>query len=144
VPDSLRFDYVDANKLLVDAEPQPSRRPDAKDIYKIDALDLPDRTTVLHFEFTDGDLKPKRTYSSGYSYPYMSLLYRNHMDSRESRLPEFTPAAMTRLINKRNQKFRRAVAAFLARCRENVLVSLAFYSPFVESGTLVIPERDFF
>jgi len=37
------------------------------------------------------------------------------------RLPEFTPAAMTRLINKRNQKFRRAVTLFLETCTEQVL-----------------------
>lgn len=65
-------------------------------------------STVLFFEFVDGELKPKLNRKKGYLC-YIMLMERVTADKRDLKLPEFTPAAMTRLINKRNQKFRQAL-----------------------------------
>jgi len=68
MPDSLQFDYVDATKLLIDAEAQASAISSSQDIYKVELHESAEHA-VLHFEFTDGEIRPNRIRAGEYSPP---------------------------------------------------------------------------
>jgi hypothetical protein len=70
VPDSINFDYVDEGKLYVNDE-NSSATTFAKqkdDIFSLKSSNNPDTTSVLFFEFTDGELRPKLNRKKGYSH----------------------------------------------------------------------------
>ena len=58
LPESINFDYVDENNLQVNVEnsSNPVAVKDKDDMFKLPRADV---STVLYFEFVDGELRPK-------------------------------------------------------------------------------------
>jgi len=58
LPESINFDYVDENNLHVNVEnsSNPVVMKDKDDMFKLPHADI---STVLYFEFVDGELRPK-------------------------------------------------------------------------------------
>jgi hypothetical protein len=67
IPDSVNFDYVDKGQLDVDAESVPPRviAKQDDDIYRLAQTSISALSSVLYFEFTDGELKPKLNRNKG-------------------------------------------------------------------------------
>jgi len=125
LPDSVMFDYVNEDQLIVnvDSEAIPSEIAPTEDLYTKNSAGTSSSGAVLYFEFVDGELKPKVNKNHGFGSSAPTLTWnRLPRDRRELRLPEFTPAALTRLITKRNQKFRKAVNVHLLACQKEVAV----------------------
>jgi DEAD/DEAH box helicase domain-containing protein len=78
-------------------------------------------SSVLHFEFIDGELKPKLNRKKRYSKLGDRSEISSIIDRKDLRLPEFSPAAITRLIEKRNHKFSQALNSHLELCSKQVL-----------------------
>lgn len=70
IPESINFDYVDEGKFDVNVENSSTtivaNRKD--DIFNLKSSNNPAVTSVLFFEFTDGELKPKPNRKKGYSH----------------------------------------------------------------------------
>jgi hypothetical protein len=64
LPESINFDYVDENKLQVNVENSSNAMvvKNNEDIFK---LPRGDASTVLFFEFVDGELRPKMNRRKG-------------------------------------------------------------------------------
>lgn len=95
-----------------------------EDIFTLSTSSNATASSVLFFEFTDGELRPKVNRKKGYA-PYIKLrtpakTNRINAGRRELKLPEFSPGAITRLINKRNNKFRKALNSHLEYCYSQV------------------------
>jgi hypothetical protein len=67
IPESINFDYVDEGKLDVDVEySSPTMVAKQKDdIDKVGSSANPTLSSVLFFEFTDGELRPKLNRKKG-------------------------------------------------------------------------------
>lgn len=113
VPKSIQFAYVDEEVLQVhvmaaSASADTRRGKAAEDVYEnIGKQDVvKDLQQVLLFEFVDGDLKsaPKKG---------------GKTQGDDFKMPTFSMPQMTKLINKRNEKFAAAVSAFLSECAES-------------------------
>lgn len=114
VPKSIQFAYVDEEMLQlhvmaasasVDTRRGKTATATAEDVYEnIGKSDkAKDVQEVLLFEFVDGDLKGTASRKGG----------------DDLKMPTFSMPQMTRLINKRNEKFTAAVNAFLSECTES-------------------------
>ena len=68
IPDSINFDYVDEGKLEVNVENSfPATVAKQKDdIFTLKLSNNQTVTSVLFFEFTDGELRPKLNRNKGY------------------------------------------------------------------------------
>lgn len=114
VPKSIQFAYVDEEMLQIhvmaaSASVDTRRgKAAAEDVYEnIGKKNLvKDLQQVLLFEFIDGDLKkaaPKGGRAQGDDF----------------KMPTFSMPQMTKLINKRNEKFAAAVGQFLSECADS-------------------------
>lgn len=108
VPESINFDYIDEESLAVHVLEQGERWTDKAhhDLFetKRNAKEI---ETVLLFEYVDGELKRKiNREKEGHGRRLKP----------ELKMPTFTPAAMKKLIDKRNLKFTKAVNIFLNKC----------------------------
>jgi hypothetical protein len=67
IPDSVNFDYVDEAKLdvYVDNSSPSATTKQKDDIFKITAGKDAGISTVLYFEFIDGELRPKLNRKNG-------------------------------------------------------------------------------
>ncbi|KAK4204078.1 putative ATP-dependent helicase [Triangularia verruculosa] len=110
-PNNIRFEYVDYTSLLLEA-----RGFEKEDLFRsgsgnvsIPLEDLAEgdehhEEEVLVFEFTDGDLKGKgKTKEVG-------------RGEREVVMPRYTPRQVMGVVERRNEKFGRAVRGFLRGC----------------------------
>lgn len=114
VPKSIQFAYVDEEVLQVhvmaaSASVDTRRGKAAEDVYEnIGKQDVvKDLQQVLLFEFIDGDLKKSAPKKGGKT------------QGDDFKIPTFSMPQMTKLINKRNEKFAAAVSAFLGECAES-------------------------
>lgn len=115
VPKSIQFAYVDEEMLQVHvmaaSASVDTRRGKvaAEDIYENIGKQnvVKDLQQVLLFEFIDGDLKKSAPKKGG----------RTQGD--DFKMPTFSMPQMTKLINKRNEKFTAAVNVFLGECAES-------------------------
>lgn len=115
VPKSIQFAYVDEEMLQIHvmaaSASVDSRRGKAaaEDVYEnIGKQDVvKDLQQVLLFEFIDGDLKKAAPKKGG----------RTQGD--DFKMPTFSMPQMTKLINKRNEKFAAAIGGFLSECAES-------------------------
>ncbi|CCG80947.1 putative DEAD/DEAH box helicase [Taphrina deformans PYCC 5710] len=110
MPESINFDYIDEDSLAVHVLEQGEKWSDKAhhDLFKTKKSSK-QIETVLLFEYVDGELKRKiNREKEGHGRRLKP----------ELKMPTFTPAAMKRLIDKRNVKFVRAVNVFLNRCME--------------------------
>lgn len=108
--------------MNVEIASAPTKIQQATDIYNVASAEK-NTSPVLYFEFIDGELRPKLNRKMG----FVALEYRAHThlcrlprDRRDLRLPEFTPTAITRLISKRNEKFRKAVHSYIQASQDKV------------------------
>lgn len=116
LPKSIQFIYVDEEMLqiyvMAASASMDTRRgratAAAEDVYEdLEKKDRKKHTKeVLLFEFIDGDLK--RTATKG-----------GKSKEDDFKMPTFSMPQMTKLINKRNDKFTAAVNTFLDECAEN-------------------------
>lgn len=108
LPNSIHFTYVDEDLLEVNVMAGSSSKKDKEweELYSgTGNKTTPGGSTkgkeVLYFEFTDGGLKAK------------------HGKKAENiKLPTYSPAQMTKIITKRNEKFDDAVNQFIKECIE--------------------------
>jgi len=70
IPDSVNFDYVDEVKLEINVEnSSPTMVAKQKDdIFMLKSSSNPAINSVLFFEFTDGELRPKVNRKKGYRH----------------------------------------------------------------------------
>lgn len=115
VPKSIQFAYVNEEMLQVhvmaasaSVDTRRGKAGAVEDVYEnIGESDTTkDIQEVLLFEFIDGDLKKSAPKKGGKS-------------NDDLKMPTFSMAQMTKLINKRNEKFATAVNAFLTECAES-------------------------
>lgn len=112
VPKSIQFAYVDEEMLQIHvmaASASVDTRRAAEDVYEnIGKQDrVKDLQQVLLFEFIDGDLKKAAPKKGG------------RAQGDDFKMPTFSMPQMTKLINKRNEKFAAAIGAFLSGCAES-------------------------
>lgn len=111
LPTCVHFAYVDEAMLqvYVAAASQPTgskRQKEVEDVYAMAKRDQDDAATeVLYFEFTDGNLKPKFEATR----------------IEDIKMPTYSPAQMTKIIQKRNEKFDDAVNRFIDDCEKTAL-----------------------
>lgn len=114
VPKSIQFAYVDEEVLQVhvmaaSASVDTRRgKAAAEDVYEnIGKQDVVKDLQVLLFEFIDGDLKKAAPKKGGKT------------QGDDFKMPTFSMPQMTKLINKRNEKFAAAVSTFLGECADS-------------------------
>lgn len=117
VPRSIQFAYVDEEMLQIHvmaaSAGADTRRGKAaaaaEDVYENigERNAVKDLQQVLLFEFIDGDLKKAAPKKGGKT------------QADDLKMPTFSMPQMTKLINKRNEKFAAAVDAFLGECAES-------------------------
>lgn len=137
VPDSINFDYIDENSLAVHVLEQGERWSDKAhhDLFKTKKSSKAVKQVLL-FEYIDGELKRKiNREKEGHGRRLKP----------ELKMPTFTPAAMRKLIDKRNLKFTKAVNVFLNKCAEDFVDPVAqldsMYSAYIPVKPQV-PEID--
>ena len=115
VPESINFAYIREEELCIDVESSDT----SSDVFKVKLPTETNGQQVLLFEFTDGELRRKveRRANDEKFHPRKRL----RKELPPLKMPTFTPAAMTRLIEKRNNKFIAAVNEFLTQCEKGVI-----------------------
>ena len=118
LPESITFEYVDKDALEINVDPSGYMNNKlTRDIFELKEA----ATSVLHFAFVDGELRPimNRTKGSDLTL-YSAKEFRVVADKRDLKLPEFSATSMTNLIKKRNDKFKKAVHKHLRTCLTQV------------------------
>ncbi|KAK9478030.1 hypothetical protein V1514DRAFT_332051 [Lipomyces japonicus] len=124
-PAVIRFEYVPDHELAVYEEKLLSTSSQSRfandngnDIFSLpsttNSSSLSLSNQVLIFEFIDENLKKDQPLSPGGGNGGLTR-------SDKIRMPSFSAANMTKLVTKRNDKFRDAVCQFLASCTSNKL-----------------------
>lgn len=110
LPSVINFSYVSEAALQVNIlEQGGGSKPDVYDpSFSKESVNR----HALYLEYVDGELKHKITKTQ--------FGFRRAIND-ELKVLEYTPAAMAKLIAKRNKKFDNAVNAFLSACRENAV-----------------------
>lgn len=108
VPKGVHFEYVDEELLQVYIAGG-GKDKDKDEAYSMTSHAVDAGKEVLLFEFVDGDLKRSVV-------KQLDEIQRVGVRREEIKMPTFSTAQMTKLINKRNEKFQRAVNKFLAEC----------------------------
>lgn len=117
MPDSINFDYIDEDSLAVHILEQGERWSEKAhhDLFKEKRQSGPVQNVLL-FEFVDGELKRKiNREKEGHGRRLRP----------ELKMPTFTPAAMKKLIDKRNVKFTRAVNKYINQSFEDAVDPVA-------------------
>lgn len=117
VPESINFDYIDEDSLAVHVLEQGEKWSDKAhhDLFQTKKTSKAVETVLL-FEYVDGELKRKiNREKEGHGRRLKP----------ELKMPTFTPAAMKRLIDKRNAKFTKAVNLFLNGCADESIDPVA-------------------
>jgi DEAD/DEAH box helicase domain-containing protein len=133
VPNSISFEYIDEDSLAVHVlESGEKWSTKAHDDLFRDKSTHHTLNVVLLFEYTDGELKRKinREKEGGFGRRLRP----------ELKLPTFTPAAMTKLIDKRNAKFKKAVNHFLHDCAQSGIDPVMQLESVYEAHLPVKPE----
>lgn len=116
VPKSIQFAYVDEEMLQIhvmaasaSVDTRRSKAAAAEDVYENIGKKyvVKDLQQVLLFEFIDGDLKKAAPKKGG------------RAQADDFKMPTFSMPQMTKLINKRNEKFTAAVREFLRGCADS-------------------------
>ncbi|ODV87901.1 hypothetical protein CANARDRAFT_26087 [[Candida] arabinofermentans NRRL YB-2248] len=125
IPEDVLFGYYDENQFVLEEKHFTWRdgfMQKETDIYELDYDEGANEKTskqLLVFEFIDGNPKKSKTYSSY---------------TTEIKVPVYTALSIKRLINKRNHKFKVAVANFLEKCKLNNVDD-----PWIELTKVAIP-----
>ena len=122
LPEAITFEYVDKDALEINVDPSGYlNNKIKKDIFELKEA----ATSVLHFAFVDGELRPKVNRTKGYHLTFdLAKDDRVVADKRDLKLPEFSATSITNLIKKRNDKFKKAVQKYLNTCSSQVRASL--------------------
>ncbi|KAF8248384.1 P-loop containing nucleoside triphosphate hydrolase protein [Wilcoxina mikolae CBS 423.85] len=127
VPKGVHFEYVDEELLQVYIAGG-GKEKDKDEAYSMMSNTVDTGKEVLLFEFVDGDLKRSVV-------KQLDEIQRIGVRREEIKMPTFSTAQMTKLINKRNEKFQCAVDKFLSECaatEEDPVESIKHqHSPFV-------------
>lgn len=117
IPESINFDYIDEDSLAVHVLEQGEKWSEKAnhDLFRVKQVSK-QIETVLLFEYIDGELKRKiNREKEGHGRRLKP----------ELKMPTFTPAAMKKLIDKRNLKFTKAVNIFLNKCADEAVDPVA-------------------